>query len=153
MMQIVRMEGKDFTLYCPRSGVQIYDANGAVTAPSFRGYWHIENIDDPEIFDPELLGYWEDYRETLLPVRRQIAHRMRAAAREVELPIDMDEFLRRVPRPEWLAVEFTLTGIAWGSGVQTIWTVLDLEGPPLSLARPIEVLSLYRRGTAVAHRH
>jgi hypothetical protein len=151
-MQIVRMEGKDFTLYCPRTGVQVYDADGGILAPSFRGYWHIESIEQPEIHDPELQRYWEDYCRTLRPLRQRIARRIQVPTTELELPVDMDDFLQGIPHLGWLAVEFTLTGIRWGSGVQTIWTVLDLDASPHPFHRPVELRPAQGR-SPVLHQH
>jgi hypothetical protein len=151
-MQIVRMEGKDFTLYCPRTGVQVYDGDGVVLAPSFCGYWHIESIEQPEILSSELQRYWEEYCRTLRPIRQRIARRLRVSTTALELPVDMDDFLQGVPELGWLAVEYTLTGIPWGSGTQTIWTVLDLDTPPPPLDRPVD-LRLPPGRSPVIHQH
>ena len=111
-MKVIEFERHDHDFFCPVTGRPVYDQGGSPNTPAFRGLWINEILDEPVITDPELKRRWEEYVDSL---------------DEDEDFVEMDEFLRSIDRPGWVAFEIITSGFACGPVSETTWTVLDLQ--------------------------
>lgn len=110
-MQVIEIEREDNDFFCPVTGLPVFDQSGEPAAPTVRGLWVNEIVDEPFIWDEKLQQHWDEYLASL---------------DEDEDVIDMPEFLAKVEAPGWVAFEITVFGFACGPVWSTSWTVLDL---------------------------
>ena len=112
-MQIVRYERWDRRFFCPVTGQPVFNDDGEVVAPTFRGLWIAEVIDEPTIAMPELEVAWSDY----------VA---RVDASDDEDGLDANAFLGSVESDSLVAFCVTSCGMACGPVSETMWVVLDV---------------------------
>ena len=109
-MQLIRLEREDFNFYCPATGVPVYDEEkGEPKASTVKGIWLNELPDEPRFYCDELRAQWA-------------AHS--AIQDAIDEGVDIEVFLRRVEKPEWVAFEISIHG---GAICDVSWTVLDLS--------------------------
>ncbi len=110
-MQVIEIEREDNDFFCPVTGLPVFDNRGKPAAPTVRGLWVGEVVDEPFIWDEDLQRCWDEYLASL---------------DEDEDGIDIQEFLARVEAPGWVAFQISVYGFACGPVWSTSWTVLDL---------------------------
>ena len=111
-MQVIKYERWDENLFCPVTGTAVFNETGEPQAPTVRGVWVADVVDEPTSLHDDLQQTWERY----------------VARPEVEEDgIDMDTFLGSVQEEGWVAFRVTSNGFACGPVSQTIWVVLDLQ--------------------------
>ncbi len=82
-------------------------------APTFRGLWIAEVIDQPTIVLPELQAAWTAYVD-------------RIEATDDDEMLDADDFLDGFESDTLVAFCLTSQSLACGPVAETIWVVLDL---------------------------
>lgn len=108
-MQIIHYTRSDLRQYCPTTGQALLDGLDP-SAPTVRGVWFEEVVDEPCIPDAELQSAWDKY----------VADREEAG----EEFLDADEFLGKFEHKGW--VVFALTNDE--SDIEACgWVVVDLE--------------------------
>ena len=112
-MQIIKIERNSHDIFCPITGLPVADQMGEPVAPTARGIWVGEVMDQPFIWDEELQRCWDEYLDERF-------------AEDDEEPIDAGAFLASLDAPGWVAFEITVCGFACGPVWSTSWTVLDL---------------------------
>jgi hypothetical protein len=110
-MQILHYERWDHRFHCPVTGQPVFTELGEAQAPTVRGVWVQEVVEDPMSLAPELQTAWDGYLGGLDPE---------------DLDIDVDAFLAGVEHDGWAAFCITSHGMACGPVSETIWVVLDL---------------------------
>lgn len=108
-MQIIRYTRDDLEQYCPVTGRPLLDA-GEPHAPSVRGVWVDELMEEPTIVSPELQAAWDAF--------------VAAAEDSEDGDVDGEQFLEEFVRDGWVVFELTNTE----SDVPSRgWVVVDLE--------------------------
>jgi hypothetical protein len=111
-MQIVHFARWDRRFFCPVTGIPVFTELGEVQAPTIRGVWVLECLEDPMNLSPELQEAWDEY----------------ASRPDVEEEgADVDAFLGSIEQDGLMAFCFTSHGIACGPVSETVWVVLDLQ--------------------------
>jgi hypothetical protein len=113
-MQVLRINRWDDRFYCPVTGQRVLNEQLEPSAPTFRGLWFTEVIDEPTIVLPELESAWIQY----------VAQ---AGASEEDDTIDLEDFLSKYESDSLVAFCFTSHSMACGPVAETVWIVLDLS--------------------------
>lgn len=110
-MQIIRYTRNDLRAFCPVTGLPLL--NGlSPAAPTVRGSWVDEAMDEPEIVDATLKAAWLDFLDTV------------KQAEEEGEDIELESFFERFDHPGWVVFELTNTESDTPSRG---WVVVDLE--------------------------
>lgn len=110
-MQIVRYTRDDLRAFCPVTGEPLLDGSSPA-APTVRGFWIDEMMDEPTIVDAELHAAWTAFISTA------------QAAEEVGEESEREAFFEQYEHPGWVVFELTNTE----SDVPTRgWVVVDME--------------------------
>ena len=79
-MQIIRYTRNDLRAFCPVTGLPLLDGLSPA-APTVRGSWVDEAMDEPEIVDATLEAAWLNFLDT---VERLLAKKRLLSRREIE---------------------------------------------------------------------
>lgn len=110
-MQIIRYTRNDLRAFCPVTGQPLLNELSPA-APTVRGSWVDEMMDEPEIVDPELQEAWTAFVAAC------------EAAEEAGEAIELETFFEQYEHPGWVVFELTNTE----SDVPSRgWVVVDME--------------------------
>ena len=117
-MQLLDLKLKHSNLYSLATGEPIQMENEGIfdTEPSFKGFWHHENLLDPILNDSDLETAWEDF-----------LNEYETQYQDTPNDESIEKFLMAYPEPNWVIYKNTTREDENGPVISVIWIVVDLN--------------------------